>query len=319
MGAQIKRKIETREPIQWAIDFLEEMICFQSEENIEPQLWEQLLKEKKRELLEDFFTLTPSIALFHQGLGYSEGLDGGRILAMRILMDILPPYRALGCNQGKPAVGIVHRLKIFQEAIVYLKSLHLTDEGDRTLWKNSFFSAVKMLLRNNYSPYLFHRGGRPVFIVAPPYREKTAACYLLNPHVIVLYSLPEKNIAKRIYLVLHEIGHLIFGKYMAGKPLPETLLALFNSLDPRDFPELIRPSSQGLAEIFANLFALAIMRGTKEGNELFYKQYNKMRDALLLLRKAFHPDSIFQITAIEASLEHLTYSPRINPGVLRQK
>ena len=294
MGLLIKRKIETIEPVQWAIDFLEKMINLQSEERVELHFWERLLKEKKRELLEDFYALTPSIASFYRGLGYSDGLDGGRILVMKILMGVLPSYRAPGCSQRKSAREIACHLQIFREVIAYFKSLHLADEGDRTFWQKSFYAAVKMLLHNDYSPYLFYRGGQPAFIIAPPYREKTAACYFLNPHVIVLYSLPGKNMAKRVHLILHEIGHLIFKKYLADKPPPNTFLTLLASLKPRDYPELIRTSSQGLAEIFSNLFALAIMHETEEGNELFYKIYHKMGKTTLLLRKAFLPDSIFK-------------------------
>jgi hypothetical protein len=298
MDLLVKREIEISEPVQWAIDFLENMINLYSEEDVEIYYWEKLLKEKKRELLEDFYALAPSFSSFYHGLGYCEGLDGGRMLVMRILMDVLPPYHALGCSRGKCVKEITYQLKTFEKVIVYLKSLHLTYEGDRALWKNSFFSAVRMLLRSNYSPYLFNRGGWPALVAAPPYREKTAACYLFNPHVVVLYSLPEKNTSKRIYLILHEIGHLIFEKFLAGKPLPKTFITVLANLEPIDYPELICPSSQGITEIFANLFAMAIMHGTEEGNELFHNYYSKMGKTTLLLKKSFLPSSIFQIAVV---------------------
>ena len=212
-------------------------------------------------------------------------------------MEVLPPYHALGCSREKCLKGITYQLKNFEKVIVYLKSLYLTYEGDRALWKNSFFSAVRMLLHSNYSPYLFHRGGWPALVVVPPYREKTAACYLFNPHVVVLYSLPEKSTSKRIYLLLHEIGHLIFEKFLAGKPLPKSFITVLANMESKDYPELICPSSQGISEIFANLFAMAIMYETEEGNELFYNYYRKMGKTTLLLQKSFLPSSIFQTAA----------------------
>mgnify|MGYP000951492728 CR=1 FL=1 len=297
MNVSVKRKIETVEPVQWAIDFLEKMIDLHSEEDLETYCWEKLLKEKKRELLEDFYALTPSFVSFYRGLGYCEGLDGGRILVMRILMGALPPYRALGYCSGERAVGITSQIKTFKEIIVYLKTLHLTAGDDRELWKKSFFYAVEMLLRSSYSPYFFHRGGRPALVIATPYHENTAACYLSNPHVIVLYRLPEKNIAKRIFLILHEIGHLIFNKYIAGKPLPDIFATMLAGMKSQDYPGLICPSSQGITEIFANLFAMAIMHGTAEGDELFHKHYSKMGETTFLLRESFNPFSIFQNAA----------------------
>jgi hypothetical protein len=282
----IKRKIETLEPIQWAIDFLEEIIGFYFEKDIEEYYWIKLLKEKKRELLEDFYALAPSFTSSYQGLGYCEGFNGGRMLAMRILINVLPPYQPLGYSSGKWYRGGICQLKTFEEVLVYLKSLHLAHEGDRLLWRNSFFSALKMLLHNNYLPSLFYRGSWPALLIAPPYREKTTACYLFNPHIIVLYSLPEKSIAKRTYLILHEIGHLIFEKYLSGKPLPQKFTTLLANMKPERYPELIRPSSQGIAEVFANLFAMSIMYGTEEGEELFHSCYQKMGKDTLLLQRA---------------------------------
>lgn len=294
MEILVKREIEISEPVQWAIDFLENMIDFYTEDDVEDQYWEKLLREKKRELLEDFYALAPQLLFSHHGLCYCEGLEGGRMLVMRILMDILPPCYAPGYHHTKGFQGITYQLKTFREVLVYLKSLHLSYKGDEGLWKNSFFSAVKMLLSSKYSPYLFHRGGRPALIVAPPYRENTAACYLYNPHVIVLYSFPEKKVSKGIYLILHEIGHLIFKKFLAGKPLPQTFRILLANMDPGDYPGLLCPSSQGIEELFANLFAMAIMHESKEGKELFYHYYGKMGRIIPLLQKSFHPSSIFQ-------------------------
>lgn len=290
MRALVKREIENIEPVQWAIDFLENMVDLYAEEDLQETFWERLLQEKKRELLEDFYALTPSFSQFYHGLGYCEGLDGGRMLVMRILMDVLPPYHALGCTRGKCVRGITLRLKTFENVMVYLKSLHLNYEGDSVLWKKSFFCAVRMLLNCRYTPYLFNRGGLPAFITAPPYQEKTAACYLFSPHVIVLYSLPKTNVAKRIYLILHEIGHLIFNKFLAGKPLPKNFILLLDNIAPENFPELMRPSSQGITEIFANLFAMAVMHGTEAGNVLFGNLYSKMGKTVPLLQNAFHPE-----------------------------
>jgi hypothetical protein len=298
MDILIRREIETSEPVQWAIDLLEKLIDLYSEEGVEGYYWERLLQEKQRELLEDFYALTPSLSFSYHGLCYCEGLKGGRMLVMRILMDILPPYQAQSCKRIKCVWETTHQLKTFQEVIIYLKSLHLSYESDETLWKNSFFSAVKMLLQGNFSPYLLHRGGWPALIAAPPYREETAACYLYNPHVIVLYSLPEKRIAKRIYLILHEIGHLIFEKFLAGKPLPETFRSLLARMEPKDYPDLLSPSAQGIGELFANLFAMAMMYESEEGKELFHNYYSKMGKTILLLEKSFRPSSIIQTAAM---------------------
>jgi hypothetical protein len=250
--------------------------------------------KKKREVMEDFYALAPAFSLHYRGLGYCEGFNGGRMLVLRILMDALPPYRALDCCRGKYFRGAAHQLKTFAEIIIYLKTLHITCGGDRALWKNAFFSAVNMLLANGYSPDLFNRGGWPVLIVVPPYRENTAACYLFNPHTLVLYSFPGKETSQRTFLVLHEMGHLLFSKYFAGKPLPETFTNILAVLSPTDYPRLFRPSSQGITEIFANLFAMALMQGTGEGNELFDGYYKKMGETALLLRRSFHPGPLLQ-------------------------
>jgi hypothetical protein len=47
MDLLVKREIETSEPVQWAIDLLEKMIGFYSEEDVKEDYWERLLREKK--------------------------------------------------------------------------------------------------------------------------------------------------------------------------------------------------------------------------------------------------------------------------------
>lgn len=298
MDLLVKREIETLEPVQWAIDLLEKIIGFYSEEDIKEDFWERLLREKKREVMEDFYALAPSSLSYYHGLGYCEGFDGGRMLVLRILMEALPPYRALDCCRGKYFQEASHQLKAFKEIIIYLKTLHIAYRGDKELWRNAFFSAVNMLLADNYSPNLFNQGGWPVLIVAPPYREKTTACYLFNPHTLVLYSFPGNDTSKRVFLILHEMGHLIFSKYFAGKPLPETFTNILAYLSPADYPRLIRPSSQGITEIFANLFAIAVMQETEEGNELFGSYYKNMGETALLLKHSFQPRLLLQTADI---------------------
>lgn len=109
MDLLVKREIETSEPVQWAIDLLEKMIGFYSEEDVKEDYWERLLREKKREVMEDFYALAPAFSLHYRGLGYCEGFNGGRMLVLRILMDALPPYRALDCCRGKYFRGAAHQ------------------------------------------------------------------------------------------------------------------------------------------------------------------------------------------------------------------
>ncbi|NLJ55727.1 MAG: hypothetical protein GX334_01615 [Firmicutes bacterium] len=298
MDLLVKREIETTEPVQWAIDLLEKVIGFYAQEDVSEDYWERLLREKKREVMEDFYALAPSSSRYYHGLGYCEGFDGGRMLVLRILMDALPPYRALDCCRGKYFREAAHQLKTFAEITVYLKTLHISHGGDRALWRNAFFSAVNILLTNGYAPDLFNRGGWPVLVIAPPYREKTAACYLFNPHTLVLYSYSGNNTSKRTFLILHEMGHLLFSKYLAGKPLPETFTNILANLSPADYPQLIRSSSQGITETFANLFAMAMMYGTGEGNELFRGYYKKMGETAPLLKHSFQPTLLLQTVDI---------------------
>jgi hypothetical protein len=297
MGLCPKRKIEVSEPVQWAVDFLEEMIGFYWEEEIEVSYWEKLLQEKKREIMEDFCALAPSFSSVHQGMGFCAGLNGGRVLVMKILMGILPPYRSPRSCRKQFKSGAPARLQTFQEVLTYLKALHLTWEDDSLLWKEAFFAALARLLHHNFSPYLFYRGSWPAFVLAPPYREKTAACYLPNPQLIVLYSLPEENPAKRLHLILHEIGHLVFEKFLANRPLPSSFVTLLHHLELKDYPNLFCPSTQGIGEIFANLFSIALLYETPEGDQIFHDYYSKMGEAAPLLAKAFLPDSLLFQTA----------------------
>ncbi|MDO9534230.1 MAG: hypothetical protein Q7J85_02610 [Bacillota bacterium] len=78
MEPLIKRRIETAEPVQLTIDFLEYMLKARQDEEITQCFWESLLKEKRREITEDYYALTPLCSSMHSGLAYSDGMNSGK-------------------------------------------------------------------------------------------------------------------------------------------------------------------------------------------------------------------------------------------------
>ncbi len=291
MSVSVKRKIETTEPVQLTIDFLEEMLAMSSDEEIAEDYWDELLKQKRREIMEDYYALAPLLSSMHYGLFYSEGMASGRLLVMRILLGILPPSNPLGFS----LVGIKENIRgTFRDVTQYLKSLYMANEGDHPLWKNSVLVATKILLKKGFSPYFLRRGGWPILAAAPPYREMTAACYLSGPHAVILYSNREISPERRCYYFLHEIGHLIYDKYFERRQVPGFFSNLMIQLQPAELGDFLCPGSQGDKEIFANLFAFTLLMDTQPGDYLFSDYYNKTGDTSQLLKKFFSPETLFK-------------------------
>lgn len=291
MNVAIKRKIETTEPVQLTIDSLEKMLSMSNDEEINNNYWDIMIKEKRREIMEDYYALAPLLSTMQHGLCYSEGLESGRLLVMRILLGILPSavtsdFSLTGVNKN------IHRS--FREVVQYLKTLYMANEGDHVLWKNAVNTVIGILRKNGFSPYFFRRGGWPVLVTAPPYREITAACYLLSSHTIVLYSNREISLERRCYYFLHELGHLIFQKYFNRHHAPGFFTDLISQLPPSDFGQFLYAGSQGTEEIFANLFAFTLLMDTPPGNHLFSSYYENTSHTCRLLKKFFNPSSLLR-------------------------
>ncbi len=287
----MKRKIETNEPVQLTIDFLENMLAMSADEEIGENYWDELLEQKRREIMEDYYALAPLLSTMHWGLCYSEGMASGRLLVMRILLGILPPSNPLGFS----LVGMKQNIRgTFRDVTQYLKSLYMANEGDNPLWKNSVLVATRILLNRGFSPYFLRRGGWPILVTAPPYRELTTACYLFGPHTVVLYSNPEISPERRCFYFLHEIGHLIFKKYYENRPVPGFFNNLISQLEPEEFGDFLCPGSQGDKEIFANLFAFTLLMDTPPGDYLFSDYYTAIGHTSHLLKKFFSPAILFR-------------------------
>jgi hypothetical protein len=286
----IKRRIETAEPVQLTVDFLEYMLTLRQDEETTQLFWESLLKEKRREITEDYYALSPLCSTMHSGLAYSEGMNSGRLLVMRILIGILPSYRSTSLSLLSDCHNNIE--ETIREVVSYLKSLYMSNEGDSELWKSAVLHSIKLLKHRGFSPYALRRGGWPALVTVPPYREQTAACYLFHPHAVILFSDSALSHAKRIYLFLHEIGHIIFRKYVT-KHVLEILLRLISQLKTHENEKLFCPGSQGDEEIFANLFAMAMLADTPQGKQLFSEYYNKGR-TISLIRKIINPSMILR-------------------------
>lgn len=291
MNLSIKRKIETTEPVQLTIDFLEEMLALDKDEEIMESYWENLLREKRREVMEDYYALAPILTSMQYGLCYSEGMAAGRMLVMRILLGILPASDPLGFS----LVGMNQNIRgIFREVIQYLKSLYMANEGDLTSWKNSVLISTGLLVKRGFSPYFLRRGGLPMLVAVPPYRETTAACYLSSPHTVVLYSNGEISPERRCYYFLHEVGHLIYQKFFTKHQVPPLFTKLLSQLESSELGQFLYPGSQGEKEVFANLFAFTMLMGTPAGNRLFGSYYSEIGDTSHLLRNFFRPSNLFR-------------------------
>lgn len=292
LSVSLKRKIETTEPVQSTIDFLEEVLAMDGDEEVTDHFWDELLKGKRREIMEDYYVLAPLLSTMEQGLCYSGGMDSGRMLVMRILLGLLPP----SYPRGFSLAGINENLRgAFRDVITYLKSLHMANEGDHVLWEKSVAEATGILLQRGFSPYFFRRGGLPVLVAAPPYRETTAACYLAAPHAVVLYSNGGLSPERRLYYCLHEMGHLIFEKNFARRPASPFFRKLVAWLEHSQLEELLCPGTQGDNEIFANLFAFTMLMGTSQGDLLFgHYGEGKSWQMTHLLQRFFSPSALFR-------------------------
>ena len=294
----IRRKIEMSEPIQLTIDLLERLQKVNWSEECSEHFTMKMVREMRRETLEDYLALAPKYCTMHYGLAYSEGMAAGRMLAMRILLGTLPVVYPQRCHQmrerGNSKATLDAAFNALDAAISYLKTLHLAEGLERTgAWKQSVMVSTKLLMQHGFYPSGFRRGGLPLLTVVLPYREHVAACYLPVAHAIVLYqNPPAPEHARRVYLFLHEKGHAVARHYFPDTKLPEHIMSFIQRLNERGAVELTNPGRQGPEEIFANLFALNILRGTPEGEVLFKDTYRTIRSICKELSLALRPENL---------------------------
>ncbi len=298
MKANIRRKIETHEPVQLAIDLLERLRDVSRNEECAPHFCMKMFREMRRETLEDYMALAPNYCTMHHGLAYSEGMAAGRMLAMRVLLGTLPAVYPQRCHQmkepGDPYTALRSAFGAMDAAISYLKTLHLAEALKITgCWKQSVLVSTKLLMQQGFYPSRFRRGGLPLLALVLPYREYDAACYLPAAHAMLFYQhSPAPKHARRVYLFLHEKGHVVARHYFPGTQLSEHLNPFIQRLSNLGAVELITPGKQGPEEIFANLFALNILQGTSEGDVLFKDTYRLIRPVCQDLSAFLRPENL---------------------------
>ena len=207
-------------------------------------------------------------------------------MVIRILLSIFPPYN---CSFPVEVPEEKQRLANLQEALFFLRSLHLRDEGDSLFWDTGVNFSLNLLQGKGFLPFHFKQYGKPMLAVAPPYREEVNACYLQLPNLIILYSSDEPSPEKRSYLFLHEIGHLLWEKYMSGGSFHPRYKFLLSKLNKLNLSPLLQPAEQGSKELFANLFAISMLKDTAAGDYLFSDYFHLKGEVFDQFKEFFNP------------------------------
>lgn len=286
--------------MQWGIDFLENLVEITSSST--DQYCLKLLAGEHRCLQEESVQLVAVYCRNVDGILVSEGLPGGRVFVLRLLLSTLPA--SIHCRQEQESVlrqFLEMRLKQLHD---YLKSLKFTAIRGYSKYP-LIFKCLNILKSKGISPGLLQKERPSLLIVSLPYGEQVPGCYLCPAHTIACYNdnLQELSPVQQVHVVLHEIGHLLYFQALKRESLLKEYTLMLARLSPLlaakkiDLRPLLQPDTKVYQEGFANLFAFTLMQQTPAGEALLGESYRVFgSEALSLLndffcKNLFHTDS----------------------------
>jgi hypothetical protein len=224
------------EPVQWAVDYLEELLAILNENSVNHRYGTSLLALEREELRQVWRKLSGGRDQHAGPVFTAYGLAGARLFVTRQLTCILPPVGLCRLHDSETVYkAVTARL---ESEMIFLRSFKLSLTEKPPL-PSTVSRAVAMAAKAGLLGRLSLAGNR-LHIYCLDYSLPAPAYYLYPTHS-VLCGASALDSGEKLRCLLHEFGHVVHAGLAARRP-PQADAAL----------------RRGEAERFAHRFA-AIM------------------------------------------------------------
>lgn len=214
MHAQSYKDILKSEPVQWAVDYLSEIIGILREGNLDQSYALALLELEREELLLLHRRLQPPDPPEGSPVIFHEGLSGARLLVIRQLLALFPkPGTCRHHDRQAVLSAIISRLQAEKEFFSRFKlSLeHAAPSKELVQQALCILSSHRLLERVSLP-------GRRLQLYCIGYTLPHPAYYLYRTHSIVCGASPLEP-GEKLRCLLHEFGHAVLAVVTAGRPV----------------------------------------------------------------------------------------------------
>ncbi len=262
------QKLKKREPVDWALDYVEECLSFLMDSDIEQDYKMQMVYSAGRDLAYLYQKMISEGTSCHKGILMTEGEASGKTAVLRLLVKATP------C----PAQQRIHPVKkilfYFISNLNYLKNFFsgLKLEPSSATISLSFTRETLVIAEDRgLNPEVLKMNGHPLLLCSLPYKEEAPACYLNSFHTVFLFANNYSPVLQR-HIILHEIGHILFdlrnSRWKSKKAFQYLYSLLQEKFSHSKVASLENPRKKFMEELCADLFATYLLYSEfkKEGS-----------------------------------------------------
>lgn len=261
-------KLKKREPVEWALDYIEESLSFLMDSEIEQEYKIQMIYASGRDLAQIYQKSFPKGTVDHDGMLIAEGSSATRVAVLRLLVKATP------CP-AQQRINSVQKILFY-----YASNLHYLQRFFSGLRLNPSSSVVslsfiaetlKIAEGRGLNPEVLKMNGYPLLFCSLPYEEEVPACYLNSFHTIFLFSNKFSPFIQR-HIILHEIGHILFdlrnSQWKSKKAFVYLLSLLEQKCSNSKVTSLKNHRKKFMEELCADLFATYLLYPELEKEDL---------------------------------------------------
>ena len=248
-------KFKKREPVEWALDYIEESLSFLMDSDIEQEYKIKMIYASGRDLAQIYRNIISKETESHYGMLMSEGFKAGKVAVLRLLVKATP------CPAQQRINSVQKILFYYASNLNYLKNFFSglsLNPSSATISLSFVTETVKIAEGRGLNPDLLEMNGYPLLFCSMPYEEEAPACYLNSFHTVFLFANNFSPFIQR-HIILHEIGHILFdlrnSQWKSKKAFAHLLSLLQQKCSNSKVTSLKNPRHKFMEELCADLFA----------------------------------------------------------------
>lgn len=252
-------KLKKREPVEWALDYIEESLAFLMDSEIDQEYKLKIIYASGKDLAHVYKTMIANKTVSQEGLLLAEGMPAANLSVLRLLVKCTP------CPAQQKLNSVQKILFYYASNLRYIQNFF---SGINTVTSSSpvplsfVTETIKIAQERGLNTGILEMNGYPLLLCSLPYEDKNPAYYLSSFHTVILFANDYSNLLKR-HIILHEIGHILFSLRKTHFKSKKAFVYLISLLEKRcsesKVTSLQNYRKKFMEELCADLFATYLL------------------------------------------------------------
>jgi hypothetical protein len=213
------KNIFTAEPVQWAADYVLDILETLEEGVQDSKYGLDLLALEREELRGVWHELLSTHPSTEGPVFCASGIAGARLFVIRQLLAALPPVKPCPLHDCDEIFQMACRRLVNEFFILSQFRMSLEKKSPPSALVEK---ALQIVANRGVTDELL-LNGHPLHIYCLDYELPEPACYFFLSHTILCGS-SDFDAGRQLHCILHELGHVVYAAKQAGKIQPDRVL-----------------------------------------------------------------------------------------------